>query len=593
MVIILESMELENFKGIRSASYQFSLDCEISGENGCGKTTVFDAFCWLLFGRDSLDRADFSIKTLDEEGRIIPMLDHRVSANFSVDGKRLSLERIMRERWVNADGKGARAKEDSISLKGNEIIYIINSVPVKKEEFTRQVSELGGKGELKLLVNPLCFVRLPWQDARKLLMSFLGDNIEPEEIMSNSSLSSLIEEIGGKDISKVRTEIATKLKLLEKEAELLLPRIDEVKRTLDTTSYEDTEARLAAKKEELKSIERLLLDTSLIKESEALNSLKDEYRRALNKRAEYESQRAADKRLKRILTDRVRVLEDEQTRLEAGLTENSGKIADTAISEVDENSLSCPYCKRELQEEEKAKVIKNFEAEKHEKIRLLTEKGLRLEKDLTKLKAELQDSKKRAEEIIISDEADFSYIEKMAEEIEFLQTKANHSDVKDEIRKRHDKVFDEVRVLQERLVKQRLNEAGKKRLEELEEKHSGLLKEITSLENKDKLLIEIISIRSRELEKRLNSNFKITSFKLFEPLINGGVNQCCVPMVDGVPYADLNGAGKVNCALDIINTLSRHFGVIAPVFIDNSESITKPLEVMGQAIRLKVRGEAK
>ena len=61
----LTKLELLNFKGLKSFAIDFNGDVVIRGDNATGKTTVFDSVCWLLFGKDSLDRADFEIKTLD------------------------------------------------------------------------------------------------------------------------------------------------------------------------------------------------------------------------------------------------------------------------------------------------------------------------------------------------------------------------------------------------------------------------------------------------------------------------------------------------------------------------------------------------
>lgn len=48
--LTLQSLALENFKGIRTWEGDFNpTETEIGGGNGTGKTTVQDAFCWLLF----------------------------------------------------------------------------------------------------------------------------------------------------------------------------------------------------------------------------------------------------------------------------------------------------------------------------------------------------------------------------------------------------------------------------------------------------------------------------------------------------------------------------------------------------------------
>src|SRR3990172_12882039 len=102
--ITLKSLTLTNFKGIRNISIDFNGHTDISGDNGTGKTTLMDAFIWLLFGKDSTDRKDFEIKTLDADNRAIAKIEHEVSAIMEIDGTPISLKRVLREKWQKKRG---------------------------------------------------------------------------------------------------------------------------------------------------------------------------------------------------------------------------------------------------------------------------------------------------------------------------------------------------------------------------------------------------------------------------------------------------------------------------------------------------------
>jgi len=79
---ILE-LNLRNFKGIKDLKLTpEGNNLNISGENGTGKTTIMDAFLWLLFDKDSSNSSNFNIKTLDKLGAPIHMLEHEVIAKF-------------------------------------------------------------------------------------------------------------------------------------------------------------------------------------------------------------------------------------------------------------------------------------------------------------------------------------------------------------------------------------------------------------------------------------------------------------------------------------------------------------------------------
>ena len=88
------SLYLLNFKGVRELMVDMSArEVIISGRNGSGKSTIFDAFTWLLFGKDSQGRETFDYKTLDEDGKPIPKLPHEVSGTLDVDGETITLTR--------------------------------------------------------------------------------------------------------------------------------------------------------------------------------------------------------------------------------------------------------------------------------------------------------------------------------------------------------------------------------------------------------------------------------------------------------------------------------------------------------------------
>src|SRR5690625_1991337 len=102
-------LKLRNFKGIK----EFTLSTEgknvdIYGGNATGKTTVMDAFIWLLFNKDSQNSSNFNIKTLDSEGNVIHGLEHEVSAKLKIDGTEIELQKIYKERWTKKRGETER-----------------------------------------------------------------------------------------------------------------------------------------------------------------------------------------------------------------------------------------------------------------------------------------------------------------------------------------------------------------------------------------------------------------------------------------------------------------------------------------------------
>jgi hypothetical protein len=126
------------------------------------------------------------------------------------------------------------------------------------------------------------------------------------------------------------------------------------------------------------------------------------------------------------------------------------------------------------------------------------------------------------------------------------------------------------------------------RIAELEQQEKELAAEFERLEHELHLLDEFTRAKVDLLESRINSKFRMARFKLFNQQINGGLEETCEVMVNGVPYSSLNNAARHNVGLDIIATLSEHYGIAAPIFLDNAESVTRPLPTPGQQIRLIV-----
>jgi exonuclease SbcC len=101
-------------------------------------------------------------------------------------------------------------------------------------------------------------------------------------------------------------------------------------------------------------------------------------------------------------------------------------------------------------------------------------------------------------------------------------------------------------------------------------------------------LIELfVRKKSEFIETSVSKHFRIVEWKLFEEQVNGGLRDICEPMHQGVPYnTDLNTGARINVGLDVIATLSRHYGIQCPIFIDNAESITDFIDFENQAIHL-------
>jgi DNA repair exonuclease SbcCD ATPase subunit len=224
---------IKNFKGIKELVIDANgKNVNIYGDNATGKTTIADAFAWLLNGKDSLNRSDFGIKPIDPETQgPIHGIETQVEAILDVGTSTLTLKKVFYENWVKE--RGAAEK----TFKGNTTDYFIDDVPVKKGEYEKRIQEIADEKAFKLLTNPLYFnEQLHWTDRRKMLLQVCGDISTDEVIECNSKLAGLKEILGKHDVEQHKKMIASQKAEINKELEKIPARITEVKNMMPDTT---------------------------------------------------------------------------------------------------------------------------------------------------------------------------------------------------------------------------------------------------------------------------------------------------------------------------------------------------------------------
>ncbi len=281
--IRLNYMLIKNFKGIKDFRLEANgQNVSILGDNATYKTSCYDAFCWVVSGKNSFNQTDFGIKPLDEAGNEIHFLETEVEVGLSKDGMLLKLKKILTENWVKPKGKTEQ------EYKGNNIAYFFDEVPVGANEYKRKVDELIGEETFRLLTNPLYFNQhyklgklTDWQSRRTLLFEICGEITDEKIIAMNPTLARLPEVLGGKSIDDRKAIIAQSIKKINEQIEKIGPAINENQRLIPevTVDYSATEAELQRLKSELDGIEKELSDAENVvalyrKKQQELFSLK-------------------------------------------------------------------------------------------------------------------------------------------------------------------------------------------------------------------------------------------------------------------------------------------------------------------------------
>lgn len=621
----LTKLELLNFKGLKSFAININGDVVIRGDNATGKTTVFDSVCWLLFGKDSLDRADFEIKTLDG-GEPIHKVNHEVTGTFTLDeGGTVELKRVYREKYSSPRG-------GDITLTGHTTDYFVDGVPKKEKEYKEMVSSLVDESIFKLITNPLYFNETySWQNRGKLLLEMCGDISDEDVIASHDELRRLAELLEGRTVDDHRKVVAAKKTAINKELDMIPVRIDEAMRNkpeitsdkaklirdIETLSagIDEVEKQKAIIKNGFSSTEKESKIRDINRQLDAQKSkvLSDYHKQKQHLRGEYE---ASLTKLKMVEVDRDRCA-DRRDELNKEIERESKRIV-TLQSEFDTfnaqqfNKESCPTCGQALPADKQEILEAEFNANKSKKL----EEWKGLIESAVKLKANYEEQ----QEIMVSkidsltteasqynDAYNVKFKEYEAYSEPNLEDDPVYADLKAqlfllEIDDEPGADTEELTKLDEELSSMKSKKAGLEtelnkfkliddinhRIFELENQQQKLVAEKNALDEASFLMDEFIKAKVNMLEDVINSRFKLARFKMFNVMINGNIEECCETTYKGVPYRSMNNAARINVGLDIINALTSYYKVNAPVFIDNAEAVTEFVPVNSQTIKLIV-----
>ena len=227
MKLKIRSLHMENFKGIKSLDVNFSNKTSIKGQNAAGKTTIFDAFTWLLFNKNSAGEEKFNVRPLDKDGKQIDNIEIKVVAVLDVDGKEVELSKVQKQNWVKKRGT------NTVTLQGNPNSYEIDGYPKSEAEFKAYVSGLAQSEEMfKMLTNPQYFSSLKWKDQRDILMKLVADISDAELARTDAKYTPLLRELEkAPSTDDIRAKFSKTLSEWKKKQAEIPVRIDEAEKS--------------------------------------------------------------------------------------------------------------------------------------------------------------------------------------------------------------------------------------------------------------------------------------------------------------------------------------------------------------------------
>ena len=623
----LLNMSIRNFKGIKSFDVDFmGGNATIEGENGTGKTTVYDDFLWTFFGKDSSGRKDFEVRPLDSANKVIRGLWVSSTITIDVDGTEYVLRKEQTENTVRGQ------------VKGYVTACWIDDVPKKVNEFNDFIAEIMPEDTFKALTDLHYFNgKLHWKERRAILLDVAGDIEKP------NGFENLLADIKGRSIEDYKKVVSEQKKLLIKERDEINPRIDEIQRANETYVEFDTSEIEEKRNTAVSVLAGMVEDRKRLWESEKARLAKvsklghleaDKLKREtqlendLTGVTEYIEEKSKlttatigkegiVTMAQKDLRNREAVIADETRMLEGFMRDRTAASDEYKKLKGSTDGTDCTLCGQKLPEA----MLKEVEEKRQLRLTDVIKAGKAImakikksQKSIDEKNEELAGVKDKLEKAqVVLKEAEAYKAERGAaldkliafnpkklpgkdavwlaicEDIEKLKVELGEplAEQLDALDKRRDEKAITISEYDKVLANKDRHIRDEKRIEELKAKEKEVAQQIADIEKSLSEIGDYVRAESNLIEAAVNSKFKYVKFKLFNTLMNESVEDTCEAMLNGVPYNDMSYGQKIRVGLDIRDVLAKHYKVDAPIFLDNAESLTYPVETKSQVIELR------
>lgn len=679
MNIRINRIALHNFKGVRDAVFQFDgRNARIEGENGAGKSTVFDSFTWLLFGKDhqGQDWTNFDLKPIDPETREpFHGLDHWVEAELTIDGAKRVLRRVVTENWVKPRGETEKV------MKGHNQQFFVDGVDTAtKNAYDAVIRQWIDEGVFKMLTNPLFFIDdqyTDWKTRRKAILALVGESGRDG---LQAQFADLLAEMRGEPMEQFKRRVAAEKKANRQDLATATANITAFKKALpeavdaEGLNFQieqiiaERDGKISEVQGKISTIDAGIADINSANDAKKaeidaiwrqIYALRDKMGKYISERQSDAQKRNAERNgrileARRAVADVQAQLEDvnrrgrkaqealedfKRERVEQALSlseigEKYGKRREEAF---DPKSVGvCPTCGQMLPEDVIEAKAEEFAQERKAALDAMADKAVKLKKEIAELdatvasrqkaledlkaeRAELTAKRDTAEKALADLEEtapeDLAAIEKEARrEPEFLKMVSEELDLQSQAKAAAEKSVStadlmndrkaaeaeaalirknyeaKVQPLRDQLAVNRERERVLKLIADEEAREKKFADEVARLERLEFRATEYVKAEIDAQEGAINALFRVARWKMFAPTIEGGLTEMCeVTNTEGVPFRSMNDAKKILCGLDVIRVFSERYDCLAPIFIDNAESITKKVfDTEAQVIRLVV-----
>lgn len=638
----LKAMKIANFKGIKNLEANFGCYTQISGDNGTGKSSVYDAYLWCLFGKN-YEGKELPVQPLTKDNEVVHKVDTVVELELDIDGAKMTVKRVQKEKW-----SVPRGQLEAI-LQGNTQERFINDVPYSVRDFDEKLGKICPVQEWFMLSSISAFMGLKMEDRRKKLQLLTGEISEYEIAKDFPSIIKAFYD--GKSVDELIRQNRLTRKTAQTDLDQIPARIDQQERLrivdVDFAALESDKVRLETERAEVDALLNEHLGNRPETTSNEFPRLLAECNQKIARleheaRVEIESKRGE-------INNRLYATKAELSKVQYEKTSEMSKISRLSAEKdekaellaaagkewqkqnieayKDEIETVCPVCGQDLPvfkvQEAQENAIKAFNERKLKRLAEIENDGKRLKERIDSIKSEIESANARIQSLEQEERKLIEKIDTISAELsnvptlesvlaqvsEYAEQKAKHEEImqamsaapsqssalaeyntKTQTFQMHIRQIDnKLREINEKLAAEKTNARIDAEKARLEEESKTLAQTVADCDRVD---YEIRLFKKKKIsivEDRVSSLFEIVRWKMYEPnLTNDGEKEICQAIIDGVPYETQNTATRINAGIDIINGLTKALGCQVPLFVDNTESVTVMRASETQTITLSV-----
>lgn len=636
MKLKLLNLNISNFKGTTKLDLILNGDnLTVSGRNGIGKTTIFDAMSWLMTGKDSKgnqpESEGFQIKPREPDGTVKSGVMPTVTAVFDMGSDRpLKIEKVFKEKWEKKRGQANPV------FSGHTTEYFIDDIPRKEGEFKNILANFIDENTFRLLTDVYRFANgLKWQERRTILFNLCNIKTDSELMAQDSRFAPLLTAVGQWSVDEYKTGLKNQRRKVNQNLETIPIRIDEVSNSIADLTTIDFDNIQAQADEQEKVIENLQAKLVEIDNNTAMISMKNQLESLQNQLAKLENENITHRLSQQVpQEDKRQAVQKEVDLLERQLQHEQSQMVLVQTQIQNANALLgkyreqwkaiskeqfsgntvCPACGQNLPKDKIQQAIEHFNNDKKARQdRLLSDSQL-VKQSLADHESALRLHEQNEEQLKVK-LAEMTEVLKNTPKVQMqiVEDLPNYADDTAKLQSEIMKLNNSLMVIANNAVKHKqdvnielleaknlysylLLQLAKKdkiseanaRIDELHEEQRTVSAELDRIDSMLALCEDFTRYKVNAITSAINSKFNIVTFRLFREQINGGLEDCCDVMLNGKPYGTISDGEKIKVGIDIVQTLTKHFDVQVPLIVDCAESVTDFPQTTLQTIRLIV-----